>query len=183
MVNARNIRLTVTSCSGRCRSRISSPPRMVPGATTDRYAPGRASAVNVFSQPFSPTQPRKVEHGIRADVTCSTTSSPICHRSPIRASLTSRSTVVRFSPKNPFGDLPAEPLGPSVQILALEGVHGLTVAAVVRDVADEVAHHTAAQTAVLGSGSPELHRTAAGAACRYRWPWSPCTGWAVDDPR
>ena len=128
---------------------------------TDRYAPGRASAVNVFSQPFSPTQPRKVEHGIRAEVTCSTTSSPICHRSPIRASLTSRSTVVRFSPKNPFGELTAEPCGPPVQILALEGVHGLTVAAVVLDVADEVADHTAAQTAVLGSGA----RSSTGPLC------------------
>src|SRR6476619_201278 len=92
---------TVTSCDGRCDTTMSSPADTDPGATTQRYAPGIEAAVKVLSQPGMPIQPRNVEQGTRGEVTSSTSSSPIVHRSPLSAPLTSIPIVVRFSPNDP----------------------------------------------------------------------------------
>ena len=64
----------------------------------------RAVAVKILNHWRSPTQPRNVEHGIRGQVTISSSESPTLHRSPTRAELTSSSRMVKFSPKKPFGN-------------------------------------------------------------------------------
>ena len=66
--------------------------------------------------------------------------------------------MVRFSPKQPVGQLAAQAGLPGVEVLALEGVDGLLVAAVVLGVPDEVPDQAAAEPAALGPGGPDLHR-------------------------
>src|SRR4051812_2514606 len=156
IVSERNMAATVTSWSGRCDTTISSPAETVPGATTRRYAPGIAASVNVLTQPVIPIHPRNVAQGARGEVTSKTTSSPIVHRSPINAPLTSMPCIVRFSPKNPDVRVrPSSPL-PVVEVLARVRVDGLIVAAVVRVIADHVSGEPAAGAAVLRAGRAHL---------------------------
>ncbi|MDQ0696411.1 hypothetical protein QF048_002853 [Streptomyces sp. W4I9-2] len=58
--------------------------------------------MNRRTHPFSPRWWAKVRHGMRPDVTSSTRSVPTRQRSPIRAPLTSRPRVVKFSPNTPL---------------------------------------------------------------------------------
>ncbi len=101
VVIARNSRATVTSWSGRPSTVIGSPALISPPVTTRKNGPGSAACVNRFTQPAVSSHPANVRHGIRPEVTSSTTCRPIRQRSPIRAALTSMPAVVRFSPKEP----------------------------------------------------------------------------------
>jgi hypothetical protein len=90
-------------CAGRSTTSIGSPARTTPGETTRRYAPGRFSCANRFTQRGSRILAWKVAQGIRPNVGSSTSSSPIRHCSPITAPLTSTPVVVRLSPNSPPG--------------------------------------------------------------------------------
>ena len=59
--------------------------------------------------------------------------------------------------EEPTREFALEPSLPLVQILTLKGVHGLTVAAVVLAVSDEVPDQPAAQTAGLRPRCPNLY--------------------------
>ena len=160
MVNARNIRLTVTSCAGRWRSSDLVPAADRPGCD-HRQVRARSGVGREGLQPAPLPHPTPeggardpsrghLQHHLVADLP------PLADPGFVDLQVDSGQVLT----EEPVRELTAEPGGPPVQILALEGVHGLTVAAVVLDVADEVADHAAAQTAVLGSRSPQLHRTA-----------------------
>ncbi len=62
-------------------------------------------------------------------------------------------------PEEAVRQLPVEPCGPPVEVLALVRVHRLVGTAVVPAVAEEVADQPAAQTAPLGAGVADLNRT------------------------
>ena len=67
--------------------------------------------------------------------------------------------MVRFSPNQPDGSSRSRRVCQSVEVLALEGVHRLLVAAVVLGVPHEVPDQAAAEPAALGPGGSDLHRT------------------------
>ena len=100
-VRARNDSPIVAGDSGRPSTTTGSPARTSPGSSTRRYAPGRPARVNRLIQPGRPICASNVTHGIRGEVTCSTSVSPTRQRSPITAPVTSRPMVVRFSPNCP----------------------------------------------------------------------------------
>src|ERR1700730_18446895 len=62
---------------------IRSPVLTSPGSTTRRYAPGRWSRVNAFTQCGSAILAWNVAHGMRPNVGCRTRLSPIRHISPM----------------------------------------------------------------------------------------------------
>ncbi|SLI41661.1 Uncharacterised protein [Mycobacteroides abscessus subsp. abscessus] len=89
-------------CAGVYSTRTGSPAPMLPARSTRRYVPVSLRRVNRLTHCASPDQCPNVAHGTRGALTSSRVS-PIDHRAPTTASLTSSPAMRRFSPNQPAG--------------------------------------------------------------------------------
>ena len=115
IICARKNRLMVTSWSGRCTTSIGSPAWIVAGADHPQVGP----RPGVGGEQLQPALlPDPAAEGRARDTRRRSPPArrprPTRQRSPTRASFTSMPDVVRFSPKNPVGQLPTQPLRPAV---------------------------------------------------------------------
>ena len=98
---------------------------MVPGADHAEVSPGRPAAVNVFAQPFSPIQPRKVAQrdAWRRHLQNDLRTYPPALTDPRFVDLeVQRGEVLA---EETIRELAPEPSLPLVEVLTLEGVDGL----------------------------------------------------------
>ncbi len=80
-----------------------SPAWMLPVRMTRRYAPTRPSSVNRLTTAAPPAAAGTWRRAYAGEVTSTSTSRPIFHRSPITAPVASMPATRRFSPKTPGG--------------------------------------------------------------------------------
>ncbi len=121
---------TVTPCSGRETTSMRVARR--PASPRPRSAgrrPGREACAKRLTIVGSPIRSASLAHGSRGWQTSSSTA-PIRQRSPTTAPLTSRPSVVRFSPNAPGPELAPELALPERRVLGRVGVDGLVGAAV-----------------------------------------------------